>query len=100
MARALLRALGGARRAENAEATTFLEALLFRRYEAKLQFELDFWARFPEDGGTPIGYAERLTAATGFRYRQRRLPRATWTRASTRPTTCARGSARHSFAGT
>jgi hypothetical protein len=55
--------------AENAEATVFLEALLFRRYTAKLQFELDFWARFGDDGGTPDGYAERLTAATGLRYR-------------------------------
>ncbi len=53
---------------ENAEATTFLEALLFRRYTAKLQFELDFWRRFPEDGGTAAGYSERLTAATGIRY--------------------------------
>lgn len=50
---------------ENAEATVFLEALLFRRYTAKLQFELDFWSRFAEDGGTPEGYAERLTEATG-----------------------------------
>jgi hypothetical protein len=55
---------------ENAEATTFLEAFLFRRYEAKLRFELDFWTRFPNDGGTSSGYADRLTAATGFRYRQ------------------------------
>ncbi len=55
--------------AENAEATTFLEALLFRRYAAKLDFELDFWGRFHDDGGTPAGYAERLTAATGLRYR-------------------------------
>jgi hypothetical protein len=55
--------------AENAEATTFLEALLFRRYTAKLQFELDFWSRFGEDGGTPDGYSERLTAATGVEYR-------------------------------
>src|SRR5581483_8668283 len=55
---------------ENAEATTFLEAFLFRRYEAKLRFELDFWTRFPDDGGTSTGYADRLTAATGFRYRQ------------------------------
>jgi hypothetical protein len=54
---------------KNAEATTFLEALLFRRYSAKLEFELDFWARFAEDGGTATGYAERLTAATGVRYR-------------------------------
>ena len=55
---------------DNAEATTFLEAFLFRRYEAKLRFELDFWTRFPNDGGTSTGYADRLTAATGFRYRQ------------------------------
>ena len=53
---------------ENAEATTFLEALLFRRYTAKLQFELEFWSRFPEDGGTPAGYSERLTSATGIHY--------------------------------
>ena len=56
--------------AGNAEATTFLEAVLFRRYTAKLQFELDFWARFNEDGGGgPEGYEERLTEATGVRYR-------------------------------
>ena len=54
---------------ENAEATTFLEALLFRRYVAKLQFELDFWGRFSPDGGTPDGYSERLTNATGLLYR-------------------------------
>ena len=30
---------------QNAEATVFMEALLFRRYAAKLQFELDFWGR-------------------------------------------------------
>jgi hypothetical protein len=53
----------------NAEATTFLEALLYRRYAAKLGFELDFWGRFHADGGTPDGYAEKLTAATGVRYR-------------------------------
>jgi hypothetical protein len=55
--------------AENAEATEFLEALLFRRYTAKLHFELDFWTRFRDDGGTPEGYSDRLTAATGIRYR-------------------------------
>jgi hypothetical protein len=53
---------------ENAEATVFLEALLFRRYTAKLQFELEFWGRFREDGGTAGGYSERLTRATGLRY--------------------------------
>jgi hypothetical protein len=55
--------------AENAEATVFLEALLYHRYVAKLRFELGFWSRFAEDGGTPGGYAERLSAATGMRYR-------------------------------
>src|SRR3954451_7707263 len=55
---------------QNAEATVFMEALLFRRYAAKLQFELDFWGRFAEDGGTDAGYAERLTAATGMEYRR------------------------------
>ncbi len=55
---------------DNAEATTFLEALLFRRYEAKLRFELDFWTRFPSDDGTDAGYEEYLTEATGVRYRR------------------------------
>ena len=55
--------------AENAEAAVFLEALLFRRYVAKLHFELDFWSRFAEDGGTAEGYAERLGEATGLAYR-------------------------------
>ena len=55
--------------AENAQATVFLEALLFRRYEAKLRYELGFWTRFADDGGTPEGYEEFLTAATGIRYR-------------------------------
>jgi hypothetical protein len=56
--------------AENAEATVFMEALLFRRYVAKLQFELEFWGRFGEDGGTSEGYSERLTEATGVCYRE------------------------------
>jgi hypothetical protein len=55
---------------ENADATVFMEALLFRRYAAKLRFELDFWGRFDEDGGSPEGYAERLTEATGMEYRR------------------------------
>jgi hypothetical protein len=54
--------------AENAEATVFLEALLFRRYAAKLRYELGFWGRFAEDGGTPGGYSEYLTEATGIHY--------------------------------
>jgi hypothetical protein len=61
--------LSDERAAENAEATVFLEALLFRRYEAKLRYELGFWSRFASDGGTPEGYEEFLTEATGIRYR-------------------------------
>ncbi len=53
---------------ENAEAARFTNTILFRRYSAKLGFELDFWSRFPADGGTPDGYEERLTAAAGLRY--------------------------------
>ena len=54
---------------ENAQATTFMNALLFRRYTAKLHYEIDFWSRFASDGGTPEGYSERLTQATSLRYR-------------------------------
>jgi hypothetical protein len=61
--------LSDAEAQQNAEATVFLEALLYRRYTAKLSFELAFWSRFATAGGTPEGYEERLTAATGIRYR-------------------------------
>jgi hypothetical protein len=54
--------------AENAEATVFLEAFLFRRYAAKLGSELDFWSRFDEADVASDDYAERLTTATGMRY--------------------------------
>jgi hypothetical protein len=62
-------ALSDEEAAANAEATVFMEALLFRRYVAKFQFELDFWNRFSDEGGTNEGYSERLTEATGMRYR-------------------------------
>jgi hypothetical protein len=52
---------------ENAEAARFLEALLYRRYVAKLQFELGFWAGFP-NGADGEDYARRLLEATGIRY--------------------------------
>jgi hypothetical protein len=56
--------------AQNAEATVFLEALLFRRYAAKLSFELEFWGGFG-NGSTagPDEYHRLLTAATGIAYR-------------------------------
>jgi hypothetical protein len=56
--------------AEHAEATVFLEALLFRRYTAKLAFELEFWGNF--GNGSSAGadeYHRLLTSATGISYR-------------------------------
>ena len=54
---------------ENAKATLFLEALLYRRYTAKLRYELGFWSNFAEEAGrSPRDYATRLTEATGIRY--------------------------------
>ena len=55
---------------DHAEATVFVEALMFRRYSAKLGYELDFWSRYPTAGATPDGYEERLVAATQLRYRR------------------------------
>ncbi|MGZ4335123.1 MAG: hypothetical protein ACXVRJ_12760 [Gaiellaceae bacterium] len=61
--------LSDAQAQENAEATLFLEALLYMRYTAKLRYELDFWASFAEEGGrSPRDYSARLTEATGVRY--------------------------------
>src|SRR5439155_15701529 len=58
--------------AENAQATLFLEVLLYRRYTAKLGYELGFWESFDaERGRWPRDYAPRLTEATGFRYDER-----------------------------
>ena len=54
---------------ENAEATRFLDVLLFRRYAAKLDYELELWADFEHAPDYASKYAERLRAATGFRYR-------------------------------
>jgi oligoendopeptidase F len=54
---------------ENAEATVFLEALLYRRYTAKLQFELEFWGSFDNGAAGPARYHELLTAASGVSYR-------------------------------
>jgi hypothetical protein len=54
---------------ENAQATLFLEALLYRRYTAKLRYELGFWSSFSEEHGrSPRDYATLLTEATGIRY--------------------------------
>jgi hypothetical protein len=61
--------LSDAEAQENAEATDFLEALLYRRYTAKLRYELGFWANFAEEEGrSPRDYSTQLTQATGVRY--------------------------------
>ncbi len=66
---ALYFGLDDAQAEENAEATVFLEALLYRRYTAKLRYELGFWGAFAEEGGTSArDYSEELTSATGLRY--------------------------------
>jgi hypothetical protein len=54
---------------ERADATRFLDVLLFRRYAAKLAYELEIWADFANAPGYAPTYAENLRAATGFRYR-------------------------------
>jgi hypothetical protein len=61
-------ALNDAEAEQNAEAARFVETMLFRRYRAKLRFELGFWDRFADDGGTPQDYSELLEAAVGVRY--------------------------------
>jgi hypothetical protein len=64
--------LSDAEAAENAEATRFLEVLLFRRYAAKLRFELGFWNAFRDDQGrSSRDYEPLLTAATGLGYDER-----------------------------
>jgi hypothetical protein len=60
--------LGEEQARTNAQATMFLEALLFRRYTAKLQFELNFWSNFDGAGTTSDEYSAKLTAATGVQY--------------------------------
>jgi hypothetical protein len=61
--------LSDAEAEENAEAALFLDSLLYRRYAAKLRYELGFWSSFAEErGSSPGDYSELLTAATGIRY--------------------------------
>ena len=67
--------LSDAQAEENAQATLFLESLLYRRYTAKLNYELGFWSSFAEERGhSPRNYAQALTDATGIRYDERGYP--------------------------
>jgi hypothetical protein len=56
--------------AEHAEGARFLEALLFRRYAAKLGYEIELWSDFEHAADHSADYAARLRAAVGFRYRE------------------------------
>jgi len=61
--------LSGEAAEDRAEATRFLDVLLFRRYAAKLHYELELWADVDNATDYASVYAERLRGATGFRYR-------------------------------
>jgi hypothetical protein len=61
--------LDGDEAAERAEGTRFLEVLLFRRYAAKLEYELEIWSDFENAADYAPVYAEKIRRATGFQYR-------------------------------
>jgi hypothetical protein len=61
--------LGPGEADDHAEGTRFLEVLLFRRYVAKLAYELELWSDFEHAPDYAPVYAERLRLAIGFRYR-------------------------------
>ena len=61
--------LGADEAEERAESTRFVEVLLFRRYAAKLGYELELWSDFEHAPDYAPLYADRLREATGFRYR-------------------------------
>lgn len=60
--------LGGAEAADRAEATRFLDAFLFRRYAAKLRYELRLWGDLEHAERYDEVYAEEVSTASGFRY--------------------------------
>ena len=62
-------ALDAAEADDRAEGTRFLEVLLFRRYAAKLEYELEVWSDFENAPDYAPVYADRLRAAIRFRYR-------------------------------
>jgi hypothetical protein len=55
--------------ADRAEAARFLEVLLFRRYAAKLAYELRFWSDFENATDYAKTYEDNLRSAVGIRYR-------------------------------
>jgi hypothetical protein len=61
--------LGAEDAAEHAEGARFLEVLLFRRYAAKLDYELELWSDFEHAPAYADTYAQNLREAIRFRYR-------------------------------
>ena len=61
--------LGADDAADHAEGARFLEVLLFRRYAAKLDYELELWSDFENAPGYADTYAQNLREAIRFRYR-------------------------------
>jgi hypothetical protein len=53
---------------DRAEATRFLDAFLFRRYTAKLRYELRLWSDFANASRYAEAYSALVSDASGFRY--------------------------------
>jgi hypothetical protein len=60
--------LSAAQAEEHADATRFLDAFLFRRYAAKLRYELRLWSDFGNATSYADVYEELVSRASGFRY--------------------------------
>jgi hypothetical protein len=61
-------ALTGSEAHDRAEATRFLDAFLFRRYAAKLRYELSLWRDFGHAQRYAKDYEGLVSAASGFHY--------------------------------
>jgi hypothetical protein len=53
---------------DHAAATRLVELMLFRRYGAKLRYELGFWSDFERAESHAAEYERLVTSASGFRY--------------------------------
>lgn len=53
---------------DSAEATRFLDAFLYRRYTAKLRYELRLWSDFANASSYAEAYSALVSDASGFRY--------------------------------
>ncbi len=60
--------LSDAEASDRADATRFLDAFLFRRYGAKLRYELGFWSDFEHAPAHAAEYERLVSGASGFRY--------------------------------